>query len=239
MAVNDVVAARCQQSRASWSQIERLAPAIRPCCRRHDFAVCSVDLALEHQRAIVRLTEAGELGSAAALQRPLLEAAASASWLVYAATDETILALPTDPNDQAAKEDLPMLGQLADDLFPYFPDMAILTKGLAKKGDGAARWLHKYTHGGTPQLTRRDHVNGWSEGDVIANLIRADMFAIAAVAALTVLYEDGPFKAHVFTARDTLAAEMNAKFRTAIPSGLPHQLPTPDKSCCGSPLFTV
>lgn len=170
MAVNDVITARCQQSRALWAKTEDLAPAIRPCCRRHDFAVCAADLALEHQRAIVRLVEAGELGSAAALQRPLLEASASASWLVYAASDETIMALPTDPNVQSAREDLPMLGELAGDLLPYFPAMTTLIQGLAKKGNGAARWLHKYTHGGTPQS---------------------------------------------------------------------HQLPTPDKACCGPPLFTT
>src|SRR5512139_2777593 len=178
MGVHDVIAARCQQARALWMQTEQLAPAIRPCCRRHDFAVCAVDLALEHHRSIVVLTEAGELGSAAALQRPLLEAAASASWLVYAATDDQIMALPTDPNVQAAKENLPMLAALADDLLPYFEAMSILIQGLAKKGNGTARWLHKYTHGGTPQLVRRGGVNGWMEGDVILGLIRADMFAM-------------------------------------------------------------
>lgn len=237
MAVNDVIAARCQQSRDFRTKLEQLRPAIQPCCRRHDFAVCSVDLALEHQRAIVRLVEAGELGSAAALQRPLLEAAASASWLVYAASDETILGLPTDPTVQSAKEDLPMLGKLADDLLPYFPAMATLIQGLAKKGNGAALWLHKYTHGGTPQLARRDLVNGWTERDVIAGLIRSEMFAVAAVSVLTVLYDTAPFKAHVFAARNALAVEMNVKFHTAIPGDLPHQLPTPDKACCGSPLF--
>lgn len=237
MTVNDVIRARCQQSNALSTWTKQLAPAIHPCCRRHDFAVCAVDLALEHHRSIVLLTEAGELGSAAALLRPLLEAAASASWLVYAATDNQILALPTDPHAQAAAEDLPMLKELASDLLPYFEAMSTLIQGLAKKGNGAARWLHKYTHGGTPQLARRDRVNGWLEGDVIAGLIRADMFAMAAAASLTALYEDAAFSAHVFGSRDALSAEFSLKSSTPMPQPPPHQMPTPDKGCCGTPLL--
>lgn len=237
MIVSDGIKARCQQSRVLAAATTRLAPVIRQCCRRHDFAICAVELALEHQRSHVQLVEAGELGSAAALFRPLLEAAASASWLIYAATDEQILALPTDPNVLSSPHDIPMLGDMATALLPYFPDMSIMIEGLARKGTGAARWLHKFTHGGTPQLARRDRLNGWLEGEVIAGLIRSEMFAIAALSNVTVLYADPVFRSHVFTARDHLAAEMNEKLGSSIPLDRPHELPIPDKACCGSPLF--
>ena len=184
MTVNDVIQDRCQQSKALSTQTMQLAPAIHACCRRHDLAVCAVDLALEHHRSIAMLIEAGELGSAAALMRPLLEAAASASWLVYAATDDRIMTLPTDPKVVSAPQDIPTLSKMADALLPYFPAMSTLIEGLASAGPGSARWLHKYTHGGTPQLARRDRANGWLEGDVILGLIRADMFAMAAAASM-------------------------------------------------------
>ena len=108
-------------------------PAVTPCCRRHDFAACAIDLALEHHRAIVMLVEAGELGTAVALIRPLLEASASAFWLVYAASDEKIMALPTEPAVETSDHDIPMLGEMATALTPYFPAIVGLTEGLSKK----------------------------------------------------------------------------------------------------------
>jgi hypothetical protein len=237
MIVSDGIKARCQQSRVLAAATTQLAPVIRPCCRRHDFATCAVELALEHQRSHVQLVEAGELGSAAALFRPLLEAAASASWLIYAATDEEILTLPTDPNVLSSPHDIPMLGDMATALLPYFPDMSIMIAGLARKGAGAARWLHKFTHGGTPQLARRERMSGWLELEVIAGLIRSDMFAIAALSNVTVRCPDPAFRSHVFMTRDRLAAEMNETIGSSIPLDRPHELPVPDKACCGSPLF--
>lgn len=239
MTVNEVIEARCRQSRELARLTERLAPTIKPCCRRHDFAVCAVDLALEHHRAIVRLMDVGEIGAAAALFRPLIEAAAAAFWLVYAAADGDVLALPTDPKNEAASEDVPMLGEMATALLPYFPAMATLINGLARKGDGAARWLHKYTHGGTPQLARRDRTRGWTEADVILGLIRADLFAMTAASVLTVIHGDDAFRAHVFGTRDELSKELSATFEIAVPDDQPHHHPAPNKSCCGEPLFAA
>lgn len=174
---NEVIQDRCRQSRTLASQIEQLMPTVSPCCRRHDFAACAVDLALGHHRAIVMLVEVGELGTAAALIRPLLEASASAFWLVYAASGEEVMALPTEPAVETSDHDIPMLSEMATALTPYFPEIVTLTGALSKKGSRTARWLHKYTHGGTPQLARRDRANGWLEAEVILALLRADMFA--------------------------------------------------------------
>jgi hypothetical protein len=234
--VNEVVEARCQQSRTLISQIERLMPAIRPCCRRHDFAVCAIDLALEHHRAAVMLVETGELGSAAALSRPLLEASASAFWLVYVASDQEVLALPIDPAVETSVQDIPMLSEMATSLKPYFPAIEVLTGALSKKGSGAARWLHKYTHGGTPQLVRRDRANGWLEGEVILGLLRADLFAVLGASVLTVLYQNEGFCRCVFGWRDALGTEVANKFGAVVPERQPQVHPTPDKRCCGAPL---
>lgn len=237
--VNEVVEDRCRQSRTLAGQIERLMPAVTPCCRRHDFAACAIDLALEHHRAIVMLVEAGELGTAAALIRPLLEASASAFWLVYAASDEQITALPTEPAVETSEHDIPMLGEMATALTPYFPAIVGLTDGLSKKGSRTARWLHKYTHGGTPQLARRDRANGWLEAEVILALLRADLFVVLGASVQTVLSANEDLRRYVFGQRDALGAEVASKFGTTVPGGQPQAHPTPDKGCCGVPLLAV
>lgn len=237
--INEVIEDRCRQSIALAGRIEQLMPAVRPCCRRHDFAACAIDLALEHHRAIVMLVEAGELGTAAALIRPLLEASASAFWLVYAASDEEITALPTQPEVETSDHDIPMLGEMATALTPYFPAIVGLTDGLSKKGSRTARWLHKYTHGGTPQLARRDRATGWLEAEVILALLRADLFAVLGASVHTVLSVNDDFRRYVFGQRDALGAEVASKFGTAVPEGQPQEHPLPNKGCCGAPLFVV
>lgn len=237
--VNEVVESRCQQSQTLASQIEQLMPAVTPCCRRHDFAACAIDLALEHHRAIIMLVEAGELGTAVALIRPLLEASASAFWLIYAAGDDEIMALPTEPAVETSDHDVPMLGEMAKALTPYFPAIVGLTEGLSKKGSRTARWLHKYTHGGTPQLARRDRANGWLEADVILALLRADLFAVLGASVQTVLSPNDNLRRYVFGQRDALGAEAASKFGAAVPEGQPQEHPAPDKGCCGAPLLVV
>lgn len=237
--VNEVVADRCRQSRTLAAQIEHLMPGVTPCCRRHDFAACAIDLALEHHRAIVMLVEAGELGTAAALIRPLLEASASAFWLVYAASDEEITELPTEPSVETSDHDIPMLGEMATVLIPYFPAIVALTDGLSRKGNRTARWLHKYTHGGTPQLARRDRANGWLEAEVILALLRADLFVVLGASVQTVLSANDDLRRYVFEQRDALGAEVTSKFGTTVPGEQPQAHPAPDKGCYGAPLFAV
>jgi hypothetical protein len=183
------------------------------------------------------LVEAGELGTAAALIRPLLEAAASAFWLAYAASDEEVMALPTEPTVETSDHDIPMLSEMATALTPYFPAIVGLTEGLSKKGSRTARWLHKYTHGGTPQLARRDRANGWLEAEVILALLRADLFAVLGASVQTILSPNDDLCHYVFGQRDALGDEVASKFGAAIPEGQPHAHPAPDKGCCGASLF--
>lgn len=234
---NQVVEDRCRQSRTLAAQIEQLMPTVSPCCRRHDFAACAIDLALEHHLAIAMLVEAGKFGTAAALIRPLLEASASAFWLVYAASDEEVMALPTEPAAETSDHDIPMLSEMATALTPYFPAIVTLTEALSKKGSRTARWLHKYTHGGTPQLARRDPANGWLESEVVLALLRADMFAVLGASVQTVLSSKDDLSRYVFGQRDALGAELASKFGAATPEGQPQTHPASDRGCCGTPLF--
>lgn len=237
--INAVVQSRCRQSGMLAVEIEQLMLPVTPCCRRHDFAACAIDLALEHHRAIVVLVEAGMLGTAAALIRPLLEASASSFWLVYAASDAEIMALPTEPVVETSDNDIPMLGEMLTALTPYFPAIVGLTDGLSKKGSRTARWLHKYTHGGTPQLARRDRASGWLESEMILALLRSDLFAVLGASVQTVLSADDNLRRYVFGQRDALGAELVNKFGAVVPDGQPQAHPEPDKGHCGPPLFAT
>lgn len=235
-ATNNVIADRCRQSRALICNMEHAIPQSAPCCVRHDFAVCSVDLALEHHRSIVTLIEAREFGSAVALLRPLLEASTSAFWLLYSASEEHVLALPKDSTVETSDHDIPTLSKMAEALLPDFPAIKVLGDALSPKGNRSARWLHKYTHGGTPQLTRRDKTGGWLEGEIILALIRADMFAVLGASALTIRHPSEEFRGYVFDQRDELGAELVSKFGGAIPDQQPRMHPASKRVCCGQPL---
>lgn len=224
-----------QRAQASRLQNDRMrvlrqygaAPTLRG-----DFARCAIDLACEHHSAIIRLVCAAEYGSAAALLRPLLEASSSASWLLYVAGCDRVRELATDVETAEGRcRDLPLLDELARGLQLTFPLIKTLVEGL--KDLGPATWLHKYTHGGTAQLVRR--APGWSEGEVVLLLLRADLFAILAAAHETVIATNADLSAYAFGRRDDLGEELFRLFGVGQVPQQPHELPPPLRDGCGAP----
>ena len=142
----NIILSRCAESRSQNDRLRALLPEYAPSSLRQDFAWCAIDLALEHHSAYIRLVEAGEYGSAAALLRPILEASTIGFWLVYVAPAEQIQALPRDSQDNPVT-DVPMLKEMAEALCPTFPPIQAIVAGF--KSGGPAKWLHKYAHGGT------------------------------------------------------------------------------------------
>jgi hypothetical protein len=212
---------RCAESRSQCDRIRASLPAFAPSLLRADFARCAIDLALEHHSAYIRLVEAGEYGSAAALLRPILEASTIGYWLVYVAPAEQIQAFPRDSQDNPIT-DVPGLSKMAEALRPLFPPIQAIMDGF--KSGGPAKWLHKYAHGGTPQLNRR-HGPGWQEGDLMLGLIRADLFCVLAGCLETVLAPNPTLTAYAFPRRDALAQELSFRFGTSAIGALPHSLP--------------
>ncbi|MEA9920796.1 hypothetical protein [Xanthomonas campestris] len=211
-----VIRERCTKSREQNDRFRALllpTPSVSP---RADFARCGIDLALEHHSAFIRLVEAGEYGSAGALLRPILEASTIGFWFVYVASLETIQGLAQDKRDNPIK-DVPSLGEMARALVPTFPPIQSLVDAL--KPGGPAKWLHKYAHGGTPQLNRRVGT-GWQKGEVMLGLIRADLFCVLAGCLETVLTPNPDLFAYGFGRRDELAEEFRVRF-DAQP--IPHQ----------------
>lgn len=188
---------------------------------RANFARCAIDLALEHHSGLIRVTDAGEYGTAGALLRPVLEASTAGYWFVYAATCREIQTLPTTSVDSPLA-DIPQLGEMLKRLTSTFPDIQKLSDGM--KAGGTAKWLHKYTHGSAPQLTRRVN-DGWTEGDVILTLIRGDMFAVLAACLETVVGSNAQLVDYGFNYRDELALELQTTFAVDPIPQRPHSLP--------------
>jgi hypothetical protein len=78
--------------------------------------------------------------------------------------------------------------------------------------------VHKYTHGGTPQLARRN--SGWSEDEVMRTLVRADLFAILAARLDTVIEPNPTLSSYGFGQRDQRAEEMTTLFRSSANSAV-------------------
>ncbi|MBB6245694.1 hypothetical protein HDE80_000715 [Rhodanobacter sp. A1T4] len=221
---------RASQSRAQNDQVRVLLPQGPAPSLRANFARCAVDLAHEHHSGLIRLVEAEEFGTAGALLRPLLEASTAAFWLMYVASCESIQALPTTPVENSAA-DLPLLRDMAKDLTLIFPPIQVIVDGFQK--GGRSKWLHKYTHGGTPQLARRGP--GWSRDEVMLTLIRADLFAILGACLETVIEPNRALSIYGFSRRDELSSEVAERFNvTQIPQQ-PHELPPALKDGCGHP----
>jgi len=221
---------RISKSREQNDRIKVLRPNGAAPSLRANFARCAVDLAVEHHSGLIRVVEAGEYGTAAALLRPLPESSTAAFWFMYVATCAEIRALSTTGVENA-NADIPMLGDMARALVPVFPPIQTIVDGL-KKG-GQAKWLHKYTHGGTPQLIRRSP--GWTEDEVMLTLLRGDMFAVLGACLETVIAANPALSAYAFRRRDQLGEEMTLLFGVPQIPQQPHCLPASLTDGCGSP----
>ena len=225
---------RVMESMAQNQRLKTLLPRTAPQSLRAAFARSAIDLAQEHHSGLIRVAGAGEYGTAAALLRPTLEASTSAFWLIYIASCEDIKKLPTSLVENEVV-DIPMRRDMALSLVHIFPAIQTLVDGF-KKG-GQAKWLHKYTHGGTPQLMRRG--SGWSEGEVMLILLRADMFAILGACLETVIEPDSVLSEYAFGRRDDLGKELHVRFNVQQIPPQPHSLPAGLVDGCGLPFQRV
>ncbi|ASK93087.1 hypothetical protein KWH04_23310 [Xanthomonas campestris pv. trichodesmae] len=217
----NIILSRCAESRQQNELFRSLLPEDASHSLRVNFARCAIDLALEHHSALIRVVEAGEYGAAAALLRPILEASTIGFWFVYVASWEEIQSLQLDGCDNPI-DDVPMLRDMAAQLTSTFPAIQSIVDEF-KKG-GAAKWLHKYAHGGTPQLNRRIG-HGWTERDVMLMLVRADLFSVLAGCLETVLTPNPPLSSYGFARRDQLAGELSREFGGPQLPQQPHELP--------------
>jgi hypothetical protein len=229
----NAIKARAAKSRAQNNLIIELTPGSAPPSLRSNFARCAVDLAIEHHSALIRVTEAGEYGTAAALIRPILEAATTGYWCMYVASCETLKALPTTPFG-IQSEDVPMMRPMLEKLKDTFPEIGALIQAF--EPGGFIKWLHKATHGSIPQLTRRGR--GWTAQEVTGLLVLADLFAVLAGCLETVIADNPQLAAYAYARRDALAVETAERAGEPKPAPDVRRLPRPQTDECGPPFDT-
>lgn len=220
---------QCNEAQEHNLRLRTLIAPLKPKTLREHFALAAIDLGLEHHSAIVRCVEMRAFGSAAALLRPLLEAGTAAFWFIYAASVEQLGSLSTAADD-APLVDLPDLNMMVGSIESIFPAVRTLLDGF-KKG-GPAKWLHKYTHGGTPQLARRTP-GGWRPEEIRLLVLRADIFACLVSAVGTLLTTKPELARYVFTSRDTLGAMLSEGYIAPDIPQQPHALPPAPLLACG------
>lgn len=122
-------------------------------------------------------------------------------------------ALPTSKSAGRAA-DIPQLVRMAASLVRVFPPIQAIVDGL--KNNGPATWLHKYTHGGMPQLLRR--ADGWDEGEVMHLLLAADIFSILGPCLETAIAPNPDMTAYAFKRRDAIGDENDAALWGSYPA---------------------
>jgi hypothetical protein len=226
----DAIKVRAAESRAQNDRLTQLMPKRPAPSLRANFARYAVDLAMEHHSGLIRVAEAGEYGTAAALLRPILEAATIGYWCMYVASCEELSVLPTTPFGLQSK-DVPRMLPMLRKLRAIFTPIGDLV--LAFETDGWAKWLHKATHGTIPQLTRRGR--GWTGDEVIGLLVLADLFAVLAACLETVIADNTDLAEYGFDRRDALGVESTERFGAEpLPPGM-RQFPQPLTDGCGLP----
>lgn len=228
-----VVMVRAARAREQNDRARALMPHGEAPSLRAVYARWAIDLALEHHSGIIRLVQVGEYGAAAALLRPLLEANTTAFWLMYVADCGHIRSLATSIAPERSA-DVPQLDKAAATLGSIFPPIETIVDGL--KNNGPAAWLHKFTHGGMPQLLRRHY--GWSEEEVMHILIAADTFAILGSCLETVIAPNAMLSMYAFSRRDDLGDELSQVFGLPPIPRQSHELPPVHTDGCGPSLMS-
>ncbi len=205
----DPLSLRCKQSTQQALTIHVRLPRQEPASPRHRLARCALALALEHHTSIITLSSLGNYSTAAALLRPLMEAGACAYWLVYACPPERLTMI------LGGQRDTPTLPKMLQALSKVkgLDGVDALARMLPRQG----RYLDSYTHGGMSQLGERDWKTPFSLERALHTVMVADMFAVAATAVATVIYEAPDLFEYLGERRDQIRQEIITTRGHAVP----------------------
>lgn len=145
-----------------------------PAAERCRLAAGCLDMALEHQKAIVLLTANSLFGSAAALVRLEFEAYVRGVWLLFCASDAQ---LEEFENDNISKS----FGQLIDDI-ELLEAYNVGTLSHVKNTSWAV--MNSFTHSGFYQVVRRNTADEiipvYADSELLDALTSANSFGILA-----------------------------------------------------------
>ncbi len=172
--------ARCLQSQRMHAAMWPLVACQAPALPRYALVASTVALAHEHHSSIIKLVEAGNFGSAAALIRPLIETAITGAWALYCAPAEVIEGLFW--NKQKMPKPNSML--TAIERRPELKEKL----GLKKLMEGKGTLFHRFTHGDMDQLRRRFNAHGYtfSEQENLGTLYISDLMLLLSATIFSV-----------------------------------------------------
>lgn len=177
---SQVPVARCAQSKRMHAELWPLIACQAPALPRYALVASTVSLAHEHHSSTTRLVELTNFASAAALIRPLIEAAITGAWALYCAPVEMVEGLLSNTH----KMPKPNSMLTAMERRPELKDRL----GLKELMDGKGKLFHRFTHGDMDQLRRRFNVDGYtfSERENVGTLYISDLMLLLAATTFAV-----------------------------------------------------
>lgn len=159
---------------------------------RTRLAAGCLDMALEHQKAIILLTSRSLFGSAAALIRLEVDAYVRGVWILYCASDAEVYAYGEDKHKRP-------FGSMIEDI-EKLDAYNVGTLSRFKKASWAA--MNSFTHTGIFQVARRNTVDeirpNYTDAEVVDGLTTANSFGILTAIAIANIAGDEELAEAVF-----------------------------------------
>jgi hypothetical protein len=173
---------------------------------RASLALASVDLGLEHHRAIARLYRRGEPASGAALLRLLLECGLTATYILHVLS-------PEDASEMLDGPPIYIEGCLylvnTGDMVSALSNVPIIGEKIVEIYRKQLKFFHKFTHGDVPQLVRRRQgVPTFSMDEIRDHLDMADAFLLASIYVGAQAVRADSLKRSTIEIRNALMAEI-------------------------------
>jgi hypothetical protein len=182
----------------------------------------AISFAHELHAAILHLIGLYNFAAATVLVRPLMEAATTAGWAIYAVNEERANSIVQ------MKSQIPKHSRMLDDL----ERSKAKSFGLKEMMRGDAKVFHSMTHGGSEQLRRR-HVHPgptYNHDENYLTLSLADIFLLLAFSIHAATFHNANFDSLLATATDWTMRDTLSRFSGGKSMEWPgwSRLPDPD-----------
>lgn len=173
---------------------------------RASLSLASVDLAMEHHRAVIQLFRRGQRASGAAMLRILLDSGLYATYILLCLTRDEATVMLAGPNFyEEGRHYLPDTQTLMRSL-KSLPTVGVNIQTIYEKH---LKSFHKLTHGDVPQLVRRRHGGpAFSAGEARNFLALSDIFMLASAYVGAQALQSAFLKEEIISRRSEVLAEI-------------------------------
>ena len=191
-------------------------------CSRKIISNSAISFAHELHAAILHLIGLYNFAAATVLLRPIMEAATTAGWALYALNEERASSIIR------MKSNIPKHSRMLDEL----EKSKAKSFGLKEMMRGDARIFHAMTHGGSEQLRRRHSHPGstYSLEENYLTLSLADIFLLLAFSIHGATFQDEQLDSLLAMATDKTMLDTTSRFTGNQPVKWPgwSRLPDPE-----------